>query len=308
MDRARRLLFGTLLAVGVVRMAGYFAYAVACLPSPLEVFHLEAKMVLLAYRVQVGAALYPEWRDYPHVANFFGPVYFVLVGLLGAATDADIPDLFRIGRGVTFASGLVTTLILGLVLGGRYGRGAGVAGAVLSLGASPMYGFSAMVRPDLMAETLGLGGFFLSGHRTRAGRVAGVALLALAILTKQTAVVFLVAAAIAPAVEGDWRRAWGVLGGGLALLFALVVAITLLFEPNFAASIAGEARSPWVVGEWVRTLRRLVESSPDLLLIPAIGLWLWTGAGPRPGTSGGPCSRPCSSAAASRCPRSTAPT
>ena len=69
------------------------------------------------------------------------------------------------------------------------------------------------------------------------------------------------------------------LGGGLALLFALVVAITLLFEPNFAASIAGEARSPWVVREWLRTLRRLVESSPDLLLIPAIGLWLWTGRG-----------------------------
>ncbi len=279
MDRARRLLFGSLLAVGVVRMVGYLAYAVACLPSPLEVFHLEAKMVLLASRVQAGATLYPEWRAYPHVANFFGPVYFVVVGLLGAATDADIPDLFRIGRGVTFASGLLTTLVLGLVLGGRYGRGAGVAGAVLSLGAAPMFGFSVMVRPDLMAETLGLGGFFLSGHRSRAGRVAAVALLALAVLTKQTAVVFLVAAALASAVEGRWRRAGGVLGGGSALLFALVVAITVLFEPNFAASIAGEAKSPWVVGEWLRTLRRLVETSPDLLLVTAIGVWLWTGRG-----------------------------
>ena len=240
-------------------------------------------MVLLAYRVQAGAALYPEWRDYPHVANFFGPVYFIVVGLLGAATDADIPDLFRIGRGVTFASGLSTTLILGVVLGRRYGRGEGVAGAVLSLGAAPMYGFSVMVRPDLMAETLGLGGFLLSGSRTRAGRVAGVALLTLAILTKQTAVVFLGAAALASAAEGRWRRAWGVLGGGSALLFALVVAITVLFEPNFAASIAGEAKSPWVVGEWLRTLRRLAESSPDLVLIPAIGLWLWTGRGAETG-------------------------
>ena len=279
MDRARRLLFGSLLAVGMVRMAVYFAYAVACLPSPLEVFHLEAKMVLLAYRVEAGAALYPEWHDYPHVANFFGPVYFVVVGLLGAATDADIPDLFRIGRGLTFASGLLTTLVLGAVLGVRYGRGAGVAGAVVSLGASPMYGFSTMVRPDLMAETLGLGGFFLSGHRTRAGRVAAVALLALAILTKQTAVIFLVASAGASAVEGEWRRAWGVLAGSASLLIALVVAITLLSEPNFAASIAGEAKSPWVVSEWLRTLRHLVEFSPDLLLIPAIGLWLWTRRG-----------------------------
>lgn len=279
MDRARRLLFGSLLAVGAVRMACYLAYAVACLPSPFEVFHLEAKMVLLAYRVQAGAVLYPEWRHYPHVANFYGPVYFVLVGLLGAATDADIPDLFRIGRGVTFASGLLTTLILGAVLGARYGRGAGVAGAVLSLGAAPMFGFSVMVRPDLMAETLGLGGFFLSGHRTRAGRVAAVALLTLAILTKQTAVVFLVGAAFASAVEGEWRRARGVLGGGSALLFALVVAITVLFEPNLAASIVGDAKSPWIVSEWLRTLRRLVETSPDLVIILAIGLWLWIGRG-----------------------------
>ena len=279
MNRARRLLFGSLLAVGVVRLAGYFAYAVACLPTPLEVFHLEAKMVLLAYRVQAGAALYPEWHAYPHVANFYGPVYFVVVGLLGAATHADIPDLFRIGRGITFASGLLTTLVLGVVLGRRSGRGAGVAGAVLSLGAAPMYGFSVMVRPDLLAETLGIGGFFLSGSRTRAGRVAAVALLVLAILTKQTAVVFLMAAAFASAVEGHWRRAWGVLGGGLALLFALVVAITVLSEPNLAASIVGDAKSPWIVSEWLRTLRRLVELSPDLVLIPAIGLWLWTGRG-----------------------------
>ena len=73
----------------------------------------------------------------------------------------------------------------------------------------------------------------------------------------------------------------------MALLFALVVAITLLFEPNFAASLAGESRSPWVVGEWVRTLRRLVETSPDLLIIPAIGLWLWlwTGRGAETGES-----------------------
>ena len=48
---------------------------------------------------------------------------------------------------------------------------------------------------------------------------------------------------------------WGILGGGAALLIALVVAITLAFEPNFAASIAGEAKSPWVISEWLRILR-----------------------------------------------------
>jgi hypothetical protein len=283
MERALRLLLVLLVALGAVRMAGYLAYAAATLPSPLETFHLEAKMVLLAYRAGAGESLYPAWRDGPHVANFFGPVYFALVGLLGAADGADIPGLFRIGRAVTFASGLLTALVLGGVIGRRFGWRAGAAGAVLSLGSAPMLGFSVMVRPDLMAELLGLGGFFLSGHRTRAGRLAGGALLVLAILTKQTAAVFLLAAALASAAEGHRRRAWGLLAGVSAALVVLVGAITALVEPNFAASLMGESRSPWSFRAWLATLDRLATWSPDLLLFAALGLWLWTGgiAGPR---------------------------
>src|SRR5262249_44793413 len=150
------------------------------------------------------------------VANFFGPVYFALVGLLGRAAGADISSLFTIGRAVSFVSGLLTAAVLGAVLWRRYGRGAALVGALLSMGAAPMFGFSVMVRPDMMSETLGLGGFFLSGHRSRAGIVGSMLLLALAVLTKQTTVVFLAAAVLALIVDREWRRGLVLLAGSAA--------------------------------------------------------------------------------------------
>jgi hypothetical protein len=275
MVRILRVLLSVLLAIGTVRVLAYFLYAWAQLATPLEASHLEAKMVLLAYRVEGGERLYPPWRDYPHVANFFGPVYFVLTGLLGSVTGADIRGLFLIGRGITFVSSLLTSLALGVLISRQYGRGAGLAGAVLSLGAVPMVGFSVMVRPDALAELLGLLGFFLSGLQARAGRIAGCVLLILAVLTKQTAVSFLLAAAIALAAEGRWRRALGVLGGCTLVLSALIVAVSLSLEPNFASALVGEAKTPWSAANGLTILRRIGYGSPDLLLLPVLGLGLW---------------------------------
>ena len=84
MKLVNRLLLGLLLFAGVVRAALFLLYAGFDLTNPLEVYHLESKMVHLAWRVREGVRLYPEWRDYPYVANFFGPCYFALVGWIGA--------------------------------------------------------------------------------------------------------------------------------------------------------------------------------------------------------------------------------
>src|SRR5207237_6409274 len=83
MGLAPRLALGLILLLGAARAVAYLAYAVFALRAPFETYHLEAKMVLLAYRAQAGELLYPAWWDYPHVANFFSPLYFVLVGLSG---------------------------------------------------------------------------------------------------------------------------------------------------------------------------------------------------------------------------------
>jgi hypothetical protein len=276
-----RLLLYLFLALGVARMVLYFAYAAAAIPLPLEAHHLESKMVLLAWRVQQGLSLYPAWSDYPHVANFFGPVDFVAVGLLGRWFGSDMRGLFLIGRVVTFVSGLLTSLILGVWLGRRYGRGAGLAGGVLSLGSGPMFGFSVMLRPDVPAELLGVAGYLLSGGRTRPRQVAGVALLVLAALTKQTSLIFLAAAALALALEGRRRRAFGVLAGGLASLCVLVAAINALIEPNFARSLVGESSMPWSYDSWRALLHRIYELSSETMFLSVVGLWLWLTRRPR---------------------------
>jgi hypothetical protein len=276
-----RLLLYLLLACGLIRAVLYLVYAAAMLPTPLEAHNLEAKMVLLAWRAQHGLSLYPAWWDYPHVANIFGPVYFLGVGLLGRLLGVDIPGLFLVGRAVTFTSTLLTSLATGAWIGRRYGRGAGLAGGVLSLGSGPMYGFTVMVRPDATAELLGVAGFFLSGSRSRPWRIGGVVLLILSALTKQTAGVFLLAAALSLALEGHWRRALGVLGGGLAGLLLVVVAVNTLLEPHFARSLFGASAMPWDIRVWGSTLRTVRVATPDILFLPVVGLWLWLGDRPR---------------------------
>lgn len=276
MDRARRLLLILILALGSTRMVYYFAYAIAILPYPLETYSLEAISVLMAHRVMAGESLYPAWQDYPHVANFVGPVYFSMVGLLGFAFDADIPDLFLLGRCLTFASAVLTTSLLYWTISKRYGFKAGVAGAVLSLGAAPMYGFSVMVRADLTAEWLGFGGFLLGGHSSRTGRLTCVTLLALAILTKQTAAVFLLAFVLATAAEGRWRMALVGLGGCAAILFVSVGLMAVLHEPHIISSLLGQGRIPWDIADWSSLVRRVCLLSPDLILFPVMGLFLWT--------------------------------
>ena len=135
------------------------------------------------------------------------------------AIGTDLDGLYVVGRVVTLASALLGTLGLGVYLGRRYGWGAGIAGAVFSLGTAPMNGFGLMARPDMMADTLGLFGFYLALRPRRVGHVSGIALLVLAVLTKQTAGVYLLAATSALLAEGRWRRAVETLVGGGAASF-----------------------------------------------------------------------------------------
>lgn len=276
MNAAARVVLAGLVLIGAARAALYLAYAASTLPMPLETFHLEAKMVLLADRAASGLSLYPSWEDYPHVANFFGPVDFWLVGRIGRLMGADLRGLFLIGRGVSFASGLLTAAVLGVWAGRTYGRGAGWVAAVTSLGVAPMIGFSVMTRPDMLAEGLGLVGFLLAGARAAGWKVAGAVLLVAAIFTKQSTVAYLVAAGLGLAWEG--RRGWGigVVAGGLGATAVVVAIVTRLIEPNFARSLVAEGKTPWLLPAWGRLLGRLALGAPDLLVLPALGLALWT--------------------------------
>ena len=150
-----------------------------------------------------------------------------------------------------------------------------------------MYAFTVMVRPDALAEFLGTSGFLLCGGRSRTATAAGVVLLVLAVLTKQTAAVFLIAAALAPCLAGAWRRGLGLLATATALLLVVVLAVGALFEPNFARSLVGEQVMPWSYAYWRTIFVPIVVSSADLLLLPAIGFALWlAGRGAAPALVG----------------------
>jgi hypothetical protein len=272
----------SLIALAVVVRSGfYLVYVVEKFFYPYKSFYLiedipaEAKMVHLAWRAQTGISLYPEWRDYPHVSNFFGPVYFLLVGALGRAANARLEDLFIVGRLISIASGLGTTLLVGLSARSRYGTWAGLLAAAFSLGGRAMYDASATTRPDMTAQCLGFGGFLLALACRPWQSALGVAGLVLAILTKQTAGVFLAGAAIALVASGQRLRALAITLGAVGLVVVLGGAATLRWEPNIIPSMLGESGTPWSFREWQERLKTVITLLPDQIVFLTIGIVIW---------------------------------
>ncbi len=275
MQRFRNTLLIIIALMAIARCLCFLGYAYFEASSPLEIFHFEAVLVYLARRVSIGLILYPDWSRPPHVANFYGPLGFWVVGLMGRWTGAGLEGLFGIGRGVSLVCSLLTTLLVGLYVKRRYGKVAGLVGAVSSLGAAPMFGFSLMVRPDAMAETLGFLGFWIGGGRSVRRAVAGSMVLALAILAKQTAGVFLLATVAALFFSRRPREAWVLLGGCLASLVLASLVLTAAGEPRFVAAMLGQAR----LAPSLNALRLVVVNvgalAPDLFVFTLLGLGQW---------------------------------
>jgi hypothetical protein len=276
MQRPTRFLLGLVLALASARAALFFVSAFLRLQTPFEEFNpLEPKMVHLAWRVQHGVPLYPEWREHPHVANFFGPFYFLIVGMIGRGVDAGIDGLFAIGRTVTFVATLLTSLLIAGVLGRHYGRGAAVIGACVWLGGAPLDGFGVMTRPDVLAELVGFAGFLLAVSRGATRTFAGVALLVLAVLTKQTAGAYVIAAVVALLSQRRPRRALGLTVGVGLLLAAILASVQTAFEPRFVENLLGERLCPWSFRSWIETLSRLAWLGFEIPILAIAGI-VWS--------------------------------
>ena len=276
MRATARLLLASLLLVGLLRVVRYTIYALIRIRHPYGYQFLESAMVHLAWRAQHGVTLYPDWESYPHVANFYAPLSFLVTGLSGRALNTDIRGLYLVGRVVSVVSVLATTVVLGLVLQRRYGKLAALFGMVLSLGACPLFAAGVMTRPDALAEFLGLTGFFLAeGRRRRTGIAAGL-MLYLAAMTKQTALVYVAAAAFSRHQEGQDRRALILLAGVTSALLVTVATVQWLFEPNFVRCLLGESRTPLRFQSWWNTVRIVATTDPEIFVLTAAGLVLWT--------------------------------
>ena len=124
-----------------------------------------------------------------------------------------------------------------------------------------MFGAALMVRPDTMAELLGVTGFFLVLASRSWSRSAGMLMLVLAVFTKQTAVTFLIAASAALAVGGD-RRLAAIVFASCSLAICTVTAGVTVYEPMFVSSLLGEGKTPWDFANWAGQLREVAGLAP----------------------------------------------
>lgn len=277
--RLARALFLALMALGAVRTSLFVIYAALAWPLAGNVYYLEGASVHFAWRAAHRQALYPVADGEHAVSNLMGPVYFQSVGAVGRAVDAKIPALYRVGRGVTLLAGVLSTLALAAWIAWRDGWRVGLATGCFGLGSLPTLGFGAMVRPDMLADGLGLIGFLVvMGQGRTVGRVALAAILfALAILTKQTAAVYALAALVGLLVE---RRTADVARLALTSLLATTALglATLGLDAQTWRSLVGQSQIPWSVTAWIELLGNLLRFGPDLALAAglAIGL-LWLG-------------------------------
>ena len=243
----------------LARAAGYLVYVYEQLPTPREVGDLESKFVHLAWRVQAGVRLYPPWRDYPHVTNFFSPGYFLVVGRIGSLAGAELQGLFLIGRAVTVACALATAVVLWWVVRRCDGPVAGVLGAIASLAPPPMMARHSWSGPTPWPNCWVCSDFFWPWpqfkiascrcrhpgrgdlHQADRGRLPDRGLARRGCFGRARA-------------GGDH------VGGGVAAV-GVVVAVVNVFEPMFVSSLLGEGKTRWDFGEWASQLLELGTSA-----------------------------------------------
>ncbi len=105
-------------------------------------------------------------------------------------------------------------------------------------------------------------------------------MLILAIFSKQTAILFLIASVAALAVSGRQRHAAVLLLNSAVTLAAIIAGVTY-FEPMFAVSLIGEGKAPWSFQFWATQLAELAMTAPDLFIVPVLGATIWLSERPR---------------------------
>ena len=270
-----------LVAVGLLLSAAarglWFAdYAATAWSYPLSLFTTEPKVVSYADWVRVGASLYPATSDLRYEENWFGPIYFWIVGLTGRA-GGGADELYTIGRSISIASCLLAAM-LAAARAWRWGIPAVATAFFLSIGSTTTLVFGVMARPDALADFLGFAGFLSAtwgGGRKSAA--FGGALLAVAALTKQTSLHYAVAALIALWLLRRPRRDIVVVAVTLIGVLSAIVLAASSFEPNLASSLLGERVVPFRWSQFEQILvARVCRPMPDVLVLPVIGIALWT--------------------------------
>lgn len=267
-----KLLSGAIVVAAFLRAAAALLFVACNFPSRVAVYFVEPQMVHWARCAQQGESLYPDWKEFPYIADIYTPVYFWVVGIIGRAIGADLDGLMRIGRAATIFFSLLGAAAVGWFVRSK-GRLAVSAAFGFAIGSVLMMGFGGMVRPDVTADVLGFIGFLAATSSSSV--LAPSAILAAAVLCKQSAVIYLLAAAIALLWMNRARRAIDVFLVASFIVFAILGSIWLAGERNVFQSVLLEAGSPWRWDQWRTIAVKFLARSGDVALLCIAGAVHW---------------------------------
>lgn len=270
-----KMLSAAVVFVAAARAAAAVVLVVCDFPKRTAVYFIEPQMVHFARCAQQGESLYPEWRNFPYIADIYTPAYFWIVGMISRAAGADLDGVMRIGRATTIFFALLGAAAVGWLVRSK-GLPAVAAAMCFSIGSVLMMGFGGMVRPDVTADVLGFVGF-LAATASSSVLAAGL-ILAAAVLCKQSAVIYILAAVVACLWMGRVRRAMLVSAVAAVVVFVALGAIWLLGERNVFQCVLLEAGSPWRWDQWRTICVKFLARSGDVALFCAVGAAYWCSA------------------------------
>jgi hypothetical protein len=222
-------------------LARYWGFALTC---PYEIDYGEAVLLQGAANIAHGQVVYNDYQRYPFVAATYPPVFPALcaigVRMFGMS--------FAFGRMLSILSALAVTVLIWLILR-RVGAShfAAGLGAVLCLASPVVCLRMPMMRVDMIAVALGLGGVYCV---LRGGRwlIAAVALLVLAVYTRQSQVAPLVAGVVYLWWARDRRAAVLVAASCAALILAGFLALQVTSHGWFYRHVVVANRNLWDFG------------------------------------------------------------
>lgn len=188
------VLVAILIVFRLADAARFINSAIAAIHYPFELDFGEGVVLNQTTLLMTGRMYGPVGAEPPYVISNYPPVFHFFVGILSLLTG----NMLATGRALSVLSALLSALIIGVLVWRavrpevrRLPRGLSAAMAGLSfLSVSYVASWAPLMRVDLLAESLALGGvlLFVAGV-TRGRRVYWSALpFLLAVYTKQTAI------------------------------------------------------------------------------------------------------------------------
>ncbi len=229
--RAARGLLAVALAVLALLAVARGAHVIVNFSMPSELTYPNSVGVRVVRDFESGGPIYRDFRQSPHVVALYGPLFYVVPGMLAKLVDADEVAIHCIGRGMALAASAGLLILIVLML-----RGAGVGWPIAALMAllyattSVMWPVGMAFRPDAPESFFVVLGFFvyLRLGRTRWLPVAIVPFV-VAFLFKQSAVigpVAVVAHLVSERRRGDGLRFGGAAVAGYLAAFGAVNLLT----------------------------------------------------------------------------------